>query len=990
MRNPQPVGNDRHRGRAGARSLAVVLLAAHAGAVSAAPTLYGEPGEHVGHASGPHPHDELKRREHVAVMELVASDRATDLSARSGAWSDPATWQHGRVPERGARVWIQSDHEIRLARRIDDAWFHWVRVDGTLAFDGDVDTRLRVGTLVVGEPGRLEIGTAQRPVRQDRTAELVFADLGPRDRREDPFDIGRGLVCHGALAIHGSPRASHAVPGEALRAGLAALSFAEAPGHWRVGDRLLFPASDLAADRDELRRIAALSSDGRRIELDRPLQWAHPAPEGMRIPVGNLTRNVVLRSENPDELERRGHFMVMHTHRPVTIDGAAFLDLGRTDARRAHTIPDVDADGRLVPGSDANTQGRYALHFHLRSGAERGRPPHVVRNSAIVGSPKHGLVNHGGHVLAEGNVGFGIDGSHFFAENGTEIGRFAGNLAVRSRGSRDAVTSREGIHDFGHQGHGFWSQSGGVEIVDNWAFGHADAAFAIFTRTIEEGGRWVRLPGALAGEPAVSAGREWVDPGEVPFHFAGNVAAASKSGLEVWYSKVYARHDVASRVESSVFFALREHGLFLPYTKGLVLRSVRVLGDVSSPVGIGIRVNDMTESIQVEDARIEGFHVGVEVPPRGHNRIARSLLNDTIDVWVGSANRPGRRVELVDNQHGRLDPDALSRSRHASAGSRLERLLRTVGLLPQARQYRIWMARPAPPSNGDVSVLFAADPVIETRAGRTRQVYSLAQQADAVLEGTGHPGFECRTVGEILAAQGLAVGGTLAPAGAQREPDVHGLVGPVTERYAAEPVPPRSEPGPYGATFSVVAPEPGRAEWIVQQRGGPESQGVLMAYNDGVAPEFHASEGMRFEIHPDDVKYGHRVDGLLHDRVGTKIAKTAFSHDFRNLEVDPDGIVRIPILLEDDAGNQARQTIELRVSEDAPRRGANTTHFMQREYCPACGDPSAADRLRFLLRRVESWWPAPAACEPGSRDDPLATSASRGAPANVRKAGPRG
>lgn len=941
----------------------------HSHAASGAPTAYGGTGSDVAR----HPGDALKSSEHRALLALVPVERASDVAVADGRWSDPATWEGRRVPGSGARVWIRPDVEVSLERELDERAFRWIRVDGTLTFRPDVDTRLRVVTLVVGEPGRLEVGTAGRPIHPDRTAELRFVDRGPRDRAQDPFDLGGGLVGHGGLSVHGSPRDAHAVPREPLRAGVASLSFDAPPRHWRVGDRLLVPATDLRADRDELRTIVALSGDGRRVELDRPLEGDHTAPAGARVPVGNLTRNVVFRSENAADLGRRGHFMVMHTHEPVEIDGAAFVDLGRTDARRAHTIPDLDAEGHVVPGSDANTQGRYALHFHLRSGASRERPPHVVRRCAIVGSPKHGLVNHGGYVVAEDNVSFAIDGSHFFAENGTEIGRFSRNLAVRSRGSGDTVISREGVYDFGHQGHGFWSESGGVQMDGNWAFGHADAAFVVFSRRIEEGGRWVWLPPSLVEDPAVAEGRDRLDPGVVPFRFTGNTAAASRSGLGVWYNKVYARHDVYSRVEDSAFWALADHGIFLAYTRELSLRNVRLFGDPSSPSGTGIRTNDITDTLDVEGVRIEGFHVGVEVPPRGHNRIAHSRFDNAIDVWVGSPNRTGRRLELVDNRHGVLTSEALARSLPApTPGWRIEAALRTLGILPERRQVRVWLAAPRVPGNGDLSVLFSSDPVIETRDGRTRRIWSLAQRPAAVpFSDTGDPRLDCVTSAEILETLGLAVGGALAPATAEAAPDVHGLVGPVTGLAAAEPLRPRSDPGPYGATFSVVDPEPGRAEWLIETRSLSGGERTLVAYRDSVPPTFHPSEAMRFEIHPDDVKYGFRVDGMLYDVVGTVTTKTAFSHDFRGLSVDADGFVRIPIVFEDDAGNVGRQTLEIRVTEDAVRRGTNTTYFLQDAYCQDCTSPGPLDRLWSLAQRVESWLPREPACESAPRQTEL-------------------
>jgi hypothetical protein len=117
----------------------------------------------------------------------------------------------------------------------------------------------------------------------------------------------------------------------------------------------------------------------------------------------------------------------------------AFLHLGRTDTRRAHTFPEVDPGGQTTSGADGNTIGRYAVHFHMRSGASAGLPPHVVRNSVVIDSPKFGIVNHGGHLLAEDNVTFQVAGSHFVAENGSEIGAFRRNMAVRSAGSGEQI-----------------------------------------------------------------------------------------------------------------------------------------------------------------------------------------------------------------------------------------------------------------------------------------------------------------------------------------------------------------------------------------------------------------------------------------------------------------------------------------------------------------------------------------------------------------------
>ena len=187
--------------------------------------------------------------------------------------------------------------------------------------------------------------------------------------------------------------------------------------------------------------FSAVSADGKTVTLDRPLAYQHGDIYGYAeaVPVGNLSRNVVIESENVEDVSRRGHVMFMHTQ-DVVLDSVLFRELGRTNVEGTLTSPRVK-DGKLAAGTDANTIGRYAVHFHIRWGATYKQQPFIVRNCAVVGSPKLGVVNHGGYGLVDDNVSYRVRGSHFFTENGSEIGRFKGNLAVRSNGTRPATTT---------------------------------------------------------------------------------------------------------------------------------------------------------------------------------------------------------------------------------------------------------------------------------------------------------------------------------------------------------------------------------------------------------------------------------------------------------------------------------------------------------------------------------------------------------------------
>src|SRR5262249_22463233 len=122
-------------------------------------------------------------------------------------------------------------------------------------------------------------------------------------------------------------------------AGMTALTLAQAPSGWRVGDRVVLPPTDPVAypnlsggplETEEV-RIAAIS--GNLVTLDHPLAndhtRAYDAKAGLTfLPhLVNLSRNVVLSSENPDGV--RGHTMFAERAN-VDIRYTEFLDLGRT------------------------------------------------------------------------------------------------------------------------------------------------------------------------------------------------------------------------------------------------------------------------------------------------------------------------------------------------------------------------------------------------------------------------------------------------------------------------------------------------------------------------------------------------------------------------------------------------------------------------------------------------------------------------------------
>ena len=488
----------------------------------------------------------IKHGEHCRALDLVPVDKVTHR-ALGGLWSKASTWADGRKPDAGARVLIPRGVEVVVDAELAAIDLASLRVDGSLRFAPDKTTSLSVVTLIVTDDAKLEIGSAKAPIKAQHSATLYFADRGPRDRRGDPLDLGGGLIATGSVSIVGAACDGVGVSKSALTRGKTALQLRKPATGWRAGDRLLFASTRHDTNEDEVVPIAAVSDDKTTITLAKALRFDHVLDADHPMPIGNLTRNVRIVSKNDRDLGRRGHIMLMHQQSGIRIENAAFEGLGRTDARRAHTFPKTAKDGTTLPGSDSNSIGRYALHFHIRFGARRDRAPHLVRNCAIVDSPKHGLVNHGGHVVAEGNVAYRCHGSQFFTENGSEIGAFRGNLAVRSNGSTDgAVDSRCAVYDHGHEGVGFWLQSAGVDVSHNWSFGQRYGGFFYFTQLFRDGGIDVEFCAANLRDPSIAKGKKTIATSDVPLP----LYPQRRGRLQVWHRRV-AQHDVrhAQRAE---------------------------------------------------------------------------------------------------------------------------------------------------------------------------------------------------------------------------------------------------------------------------------------------------------------------------------------------------------------------------------------------------------------------------------------------------------
>ena len=419
-------------------------------------------------AQNAHPHTPGVSGVAGGVPYLCASPTTT--STTSGAWSDARTWSNGRVPGRDDKVAIASGHTVTYGITAD-VDLSCIEVGGTLAFATDVDTRMRVGTIMVLENGALELGTVAQPTQADATSVIEIVDRPFLD--VDPEQLGNGIVVLGRLSAHGAVKTPTFLRlAKDARAGERALELEGSVDGWRPGDRLVVPDTrQLRAGQNgrhyqpqtevvEVESVTAAS-----VRLTAPLRYDHSGARNgdgttAFLPhVANLSRNVIVRSENPDGV--RGH-LIFVSRADVDVRYVELDELGRTKMGILDNTR-IAADGRVVK-IGTNQIGRYALHFHHTFGP-RATPASgyqfMAVGNAINGSTKWGIVVHNSHYgLIQGNVVFNTRGGGIVTEDGTEsFNVFERNFSLLTAGSRDAAPNNgysATLPNPGGEGSAFW------------------------------------------------------------------------------------------------------------------------------------------------------------------------------------------------------------------------------------------------------------------------------------------------------------------------------------------------------------------------------------------------------------------------------------------------------------------------------------------------------------------------------------------------------
>jgi hypothetical protein len=609
-------------------------------------------------------------------------EKPTVTSVSGGLWSDAKTWSTGRPPRINDKVRVAAGHTVTVDS-ISDAKLDCVEVNGTLRFAPDANTRLKTANLMVMENGGLEIGTADHPIAANVTAEIIIADQ-PIDKNTDPGQIGTGIESLGRVTMHCSVKTPTFVRlAKEPAAGDTTLVFDQPVNGWTAGDHLVIPdtrqlrSNERGANyepEDEDVRVAQVSSN--QVTLATPLRHAHKgARNGVGtlefLPhVGNVSRNVVIRSENPEGT--RGH-MIFISRATVDLRYVEVRDMGRTKMGVLDNS-EFDNSGKLTKFG-TNQIGRYAIHFHHDFGpkaAPANGYQFTLIGNAVNGAPKWGITVHNSHYgLVRDNVVYNTRGAGIVTEDGTEsFNVFDHNFALRAEGSGD-FAPRSGYGgptpDPGGEGAGFWFRGPNNYIRNNVAangdaFGFGLAAGSLGT---------VHIPAFKGADTSQVNETTMLDTtGAAVLEFSHNEAyGAMQAGVAWGWNGTVA--------DLRVWHTSR-HGLTATPADKLLVDRITVRGDksvlarqVENPAGVWMS-NYVAKTIVVRGADIQGMRVGVSSPfyqeiravepSRGDGSVAveggffRDYIGISVATVYSSSAEAGAAVKVATVREAVFEP----------------------------------------------------------------------------------------------------------------------------------------------------------------------------------------------------------------------------------------------------------------------------------------------------------------------------------------------
>jgi hypothetical protein len=605
---------------------------------------------------------------------------------------------------------------------------HTIRVDGTLQFATNVDTNLLVDTLVVNENGNLVIGTATTPIDAQHHATVTFVSSGPINRVWDPLGLSRGLLALGSVTMYGAATTPYLTLSQNAAAGDATLTLSQPPTNWQVGDQIILGGTFAKWNQDENLRIRSIQ--GAQVIVNVPIAYDHTASNGVPVYLTDVTRNIVLQSQDASVIGNRGHAMFMNNS--TSIHYVEFLGLDRSDKSEVVNDPQLDSHGHLMRGTGTNPRDRYSVNFY-EIDSHPGMAPAVVDGSSVVGSPGWGFVNHSSNVNFTNDVAFNVSGAAFVTEAGDETGSFANDLAIHSLGTGsedfyDPIRVRR--QDWAHEGDGFWLQGNGVSVQNDVAIGLAAAGYYYFNK-----------PYTLPIQHVIRS--------DAPLTgFQNNLAESCDYGAFLRYE-----------TDGGVIDGLAAHdcitGYKQQYCKDITLENSQLYGSSFSDYGIFLAV-ESAQGFVARNDNVSGFPVGIRFAADYDQSLIGGVWDNVHNIEIPTSIASGRRITISSPTFAHsADPN----------------------------HYDIyWVELFSDVFTRDINAFFGPDTVLYNN----NQLFAPWQAANYVPfpdQRSRSPLLPSFLIGmtnqQLLSSYGLAIGGVVAPGSLTGGPVTNGSIGAV-------------------------------------------------------------------------------------------------------------------------------------------------------------------------------------------------------------------
>ena len=643
--------------------------------------------------------------QHDKVPRLCSP--ATITSVANGNWSNPDTWSTGRIPSADDRV--QIDHNTLVTYDVaNDIRINCIEIQGHLHFQTSKNTRLLVGTIFVLPTGVLMAGEEREPISSSVTAEIIFTDtsldIGTIENpSRDPQQYGNGLLAWGTVSLHGAKKEPTFVKvAKEPLAGDAVIQLAQAPVGWKNGDTVIIPGTkQIPFRRDlkftseaELRTVAAVS--GNTLTLTQPLQYdhrgardpdgtptVHPNGRPLLPHVGNLTRNIRLRSEDPAKVPTRGH--VWTTHRAgVDLRYASFEGLGRT---RAIIIDNTTFDtAGKVTHIGTNQIARYPIHTHHLLGPENPSRTgfqfriigNVVDGQEVAAAPKWQVTIHSSSFgLIQGNILYDGGGALL----ATEIGNEVKNIIERNFLIHTRAGEQESVLQQARLGQGFKNSSQYGAIKDGFWFTAQQHNYVrdnvianVPINAVDYNGYYTNGPFLIPPYPGADP-KDYVAASDLPVLESARNEIYGQTGIGLWQTwsraccKLY--KDV-SLFRDYLIWHISHSGVYTFHENnntysGFLMRDDPAVSAQSekfpdrATIGMLFGTNYGNGGIVINDVDIQGFNVGIELPgaPRDGTFVKGAVLRNAVNIINNQPSSAGTATAEIGDVRLRSLPMAV-------------------------------------------------------------------------------------------------------------------------------------------------------------------------------------------------------------------------------------------------------------------------------------------------------------------------------------------